>query len=77
MRGMDEMEGPADLPENLTFTVFVLSHTTCGDGPFELRLDGGALLEWCTACAKTQVFIPADGNAAQSRTTDRPYRHRP
>ena len=62
MNGIDEKEGPSgasDRREDLSFAVFSLLHTTCGDGPLELRLDGGGLLGWCPACAKLQVFVPS------------------
>jgi hypothetical protein len=62
MPGQNNCEWPEERPlteGELAFAAFTLSHTHCGD-VIELRLDGGALLQWCVACADARVFGSAD-----------------
>ena len=47
-------ENPAS-DKDLSFVLFVLTHTGCGV-PVEVRLDEGLLLEWCPRCAVMEAF---------------------
>ena len=43
------------LGADLSFVLFVLTHTGCGV-PVEVRLGEGLLLEWCPRCAVMETF---------------------
>ncbi len=45
--------------EDLSFAVFSLAHAACGDDVLEVRIGGGTLLEWCSACAVMEIFWPS------------------
>ncbi len=56
MRGKEDAGEAADLRTSLAFVAFALSHTACGDGPVELRVDERCLLEWCPDCSELEIF---------------------
>jgi hypothetical protein len=41
---------------DLSFAVFSLAHSECGDDVLEVRIGERMLLEWCAGCAVMEVF---------------------